>query len=235
MCALVKFGGGVAGMSGKSGGTVFARNKAGAYARNWVSPVNPNTTKQQAKRALFGGLVSDWKALTAAQQALWESASANYPYVNRLGETSYYSGQMLFMKLNSNLNAVGATNLTVPTVPTTFTTTKIDTFTMELTASVLTTAEITLTADGIAAESFGIEITSEISGGITKPAKGLFRQVFINADGSTASTMDFTTSYIALFGSPTLGSKIFARVFMISETTGQRLSLGQAEVRVTTV
>jgi hypothetical protein len=235
MCALIKFGGGVAAISGTIGGTTFARNKGGAYARNWVSPVNPNTTKQQDRRGLFASLVSDWKALTKAQQAQWESASPNYPYVNRLGETSYYSGQALFMKLNSNLNAVNSANLVIPVIPVTFSTIAVGTLLMQLTASVLTTGTLTISAVGTASESLAVEITGPVSGGITKPAKGLFRQVYVSNDASSGTTLTFTSEYIALFGSPAVGANIFVRIYMVNETSGQRRDIGQTSIAVTTL
>lgn len=235
MCALVKFGGGVAGISGKIGGTVFARNKSGAYARNWVSPINPNTTKQQAERSTFASLVSTWKGLTAANQTAWTDMAPQYPYQNRLGEQSEYSGQQLYMHLNRNLQVVNIALLVTPRVPGVFSSATVSTLEMELTANVLTTAEIVLTAAGLSTESVIVEITSSVSGGITKPAKGLFRQVLINGDASTGPTFDFVSEYIALYGNPLVGDKIFARAWMINEDTGQRMLLGQAEFLVTTV
>jgi len=232
MCALVKFGGGVSGMSGKLGGTVFARNKTGAYARNWVNPINPNTTSQQTVRANFADLISGWKDLSRADQQAWETMAPQYPYTNRLGEASEYSGQQLYNHLNMNLKVIGATILDAPLVPQTFSTTVVSTLTMTLTAGSLTTGDLVLSAVGVATESVIVEMTTWLSGGITKPAKGLFKQVLIEADASSSATIDVSTDYVTLFGEPELGAKIFARAYLINENTGQRLNLGQASAVV---
>lgn len=230
--ALVKFGGGVSQMSGKLGGTVFARNKGGAYARNFVKPINPNTTKQQDVRAEFALLVSSWKDLTKVQQQLWEDMAPQYPYSNRLGEASVRTGQGLYIHLNMNLQVVGATILTEPLVPETFSNTKVGSLALVLTAGALTTGNLVLTAIGASTESVIIEVTTSLSGGITKPAKGLFRQVQIETDASASATIDVKTAYIALFGSPQLNTNVFVRAFLVNENTGQRLNLGQSSTIV---
>lgn len=43
---------------GKLGGQVASKNRAGAYVRTKVTPVNPRTTQQQAIRTLFGSIAS---------------------------------------------------------------------------------------------------------------------------------------------------------------------------------
>ena len=229
MCALVKFGGGVAGMSGKLGGTVFARNKSGAYSRNWVNPINPNTTKQQTVRNQFANLISGWKNLSAADQQAWADMAPQYPYINRVGETSEYSGQQLYNHLNMNLQVVGTTPLTAPLVPQTFSNIRLITLDLQLTAGVLTTADVETDDNGAATEAVILEVTTSLSGGITKPAKGLFKQVLILADASTSAGMDITSEYQALYGDPELGAKVFIRGWLINKNTGQRLNLGQVE------
>ena len=224
---LVKFGGGVAGISGKVGGTVYSRNNAGAIARNWVNPVFPNTAKQQAVNSQLAILVSAWKALTPAQQQAWEDMAPQYPYTNRVGESSQYTGQQLYMHLNMNLIIVGATQLVIPAVPGTFTNVRLTSLTMTRAAGVLTVAEVEMNVVGDATESVIIEVTPMISTGITKPAKGYFKQVLISTNASSAETYEFPTEYTALFGVPAVGSRIYARAYFIKETTGQRLALGQ--------
>jgi len=233
MCALVKFGGGVSAMSGKLGGTVFARNKTGAYSRNWVKPINANTTKQQTVRNEFANLIARWKDLTEAQQTAWEDMAPQYPYTNRLGESSEYTGQQLHNHLNMNLQVIGGTLLDSPLVPATFSSTRITGFTITTLAGVLDSADVTLQAVGVATESIIVEVTTSLSGGITKPARGLFKQVEIFDDASSGTTLDIQSSYDTLYGDPELGAKVFVRAWLVNENTGQRMSLGQAGATVT--
>jgi len=230
---LIKFSAVVGAASGKIGGNVFARNASGAYVRTFTMPINPNTTKQQGVRTDFADLISSWKSLTAAKQQAWEDMAPQYPYTNRLGESSQYTGQQLYNHLNMNLKTVGATILDTPLVPETFSTTSLTSLTMVDTAGVLTTADVLLSAVGAATESVIINVTTSMSGGITKPAKGAFKQVTIVADASVSATLDIIVPYQTLYGDPQLGTNVFTRVFLINTNTGQRLNLGQALATVT--
>lgn len=60
-------------LSGKMGGIVFSRNKAGAYIRQYVIPPDPNTLAQQNARASFGSAAASWHNLTNAQKMQWQS------------------------------------------------------------------------------------------------------------------------------------------------------------------
>ena len=100
--ALVKFGGGITGMSGSIGGTTFARNRYGSYARNRTKPVNPNTALQQNVRAAMAFLTSYWsQTLTAVQRTAWNLYGSNVNMLNRLGETIQLSGFNHFIRSNA--------------------------------------------------------------------------------------------------------------------------------------
>lgn len=99
--ALIKFGAGIVGMAGKIAGTVFARNRSGAYARAWAKPVNPRTDRQNAIRALTGILAGLWAALSAAQRAAWNLYANGVTVTNRLGESMKLSGYNMFCRSNA--------------------------------------------------------------------------------------------------------------------------------------
>jgi hypothetical protein len=231
--AKIKFSAVVSDARGKIGGNVFARNASGAYIRSFAMPVNPNTAKQQAVRTSFANLISSWKSISAVKQQLWEDMTPQYPYNNSLGEASKYTGQQLYNHLNMNLKTANATVLEVPLVPQTFTNTSVVSVEMVLTAGVLTTGEVAVVTAGSATETVIVEVTTSLSGGITKPAKGLFRKVLVQDAAAAGSDIEFLAEYIALYGSPELGAKVFCRVFLINDNTGQRVNLGQAVTIVT--
>jgi hypothetical protein len=115
---------------GSIGGTVFARNRGGAYARARTVGVNPSTTRQTSVRSLLADLAQYWSnTLTAAQRSAWNLYAANVPLINSLGEARNVSGQNMFVRTNSlvldtggTLLAAAPTNFTVgPTVTPTFT------------------------------------------------------------------------------------------------------------------
>ena len=100
--ALIKFGGGIVGMSGSIAGTTFARNRYGSYARSRTKPINPNTGRQQAVRAAIAFLTVRWSAtLTGLQRAAWNLYADNVNMKNRLGETVNLSGFNHYIRSNA--------------------------------------------------------------------------------------------------------------------------------------
>lgn len=107
--ALIKFGGGIAEMRGSIAGTVFSRNKAGAYARNRVTPVNPQSDLQTSVRSTMAALAVVWNStLSDANRAAWEVYAASVAMTNRLGETMYLSGYNHFIRSAMTLVTTGS-------------------------------------------------------------------------------------------------------------------------------
>lgn len=101
---LVLFGLGVSKISGKVGGSVFARNRTGNYVRNWAKPVNPNTDRQVLVRSILAALVQDWKdTLTSSERYQWQVYADNVVMKNRLGEDMHLSGFNQFIRSNMAL------------------------------------------------------------------------------------------------------------------------------------
>jgi len=108
--ALVKFGGGIVQMLGSLGGTVFARNSSGNYARAKTMPVNPDTIYQQNARSAITVLVERWReTLTDAQRAAWATYAAAVAMTNRLGEVIHLSGFNHYVRSNALLAQDGQT------------------------------------------------------------------------------------------------------------------------------
>lgn len=118
--ALVLYGFGVAQMSGKLGGSVFARNPSGNYVRNHTIPVNPDTALQQRARAALALLTERWnEVLSVAQRTAWNLYGSSVAMLNRLGATIYLSGFNHYIRSNSFLAQYGLT--LIDAGPTTFT------------------------------------------------------------------------------------------------------------------
>lgn len=100
--ALVKYGAGIVQMSGSIAGDVHARNRSGNYIRPRTKPVNPNTARQQAVRAVLAYLTEYWaETLTGVQRAAWNLYASNVNMLNRLGETIHLTGFNHFIRSNS--------------------------------------------------------------------------------------------------------------------------------------
>lgn len=99
---LVKYGAGIIQISGSIAGTVHARNRFGNYIRPRTKPVNPNSTRQAAIRALLSYLAEYWHdTLTAVQRGNWDAYAAAVTWTNRLGEAVHLTGFNMFCRANS--------------------------------------------------------------------------------------------------------------------------------------
>lgn len=88
-------------LSGSIGGNVFAHNQGGKYVRVRSVPTNPNTTEQQAVKALMDNLNQTWKVtLVQAQRDGWANYAANTPVVDSLGEQRFLSGRAWYLGTN---------------------------------------------------------------------------------------------------------------------------------------
>jgi hypothetical protein len=117
--AKIALGGGVAAISGKSGGTVFARNKGGAYMRNFVKPTNPSTVYQEEARDRLTQYSNEWRTMTDAQRESWNAWASEHPVLDRLGAAKTLTGAQAYTKINTNrdLASDATTNSTVPSEP----------------------------------------------------------------------------------------------------------------------
>ena len=220
--AIVKLSALVSDIRGKVGGNVFARNKGGAYVRNYTKPTNPSTLKQQGVRLLFAALASAWRGLTSGQRTSWNEATPNYPFQDKLGQTKYYTGEQLYMKLNSNLNAIGQTLLNVPAVPVEFPTMAPVSASGDISdTEILYELDINGAAVIPAGFNLIVEGTAPISAGISAPQRGLFKQVAVLAAAADTSTNDLYAGYAAVFGAPVANDFIYLRARLVALASGE--------------
>ena len=106
--ALVKFGAGITQMSGSIGGTTFARNRSGNYARARTKPVNPRSALQALVKAAISLMTVRWaETLSGAQRIAWNLYASNVGSKNKLGETINLSGFNHYIRSNSLLSRSG--------------------------------------------------------------------------------------------------------------------------------
>lgn len=213
----IKFGAMVVAGSGKLGGHVAARNKAGAYFRTKVTPVNPNTGYQAAARSRLSTLSQAWRGLTADQRAAWNGAVGDYSSTDIFGDLKNPSGFNLYQKLNNNLVNIGETALLLPPTPQ-----DVHNFTDVTLAVVAGTPLVTATfSPAIAAtEKVKVFSTSPMSPGISF-VKSEFRQIGV-IDSTDTSPLDLTTMYVAKYGAAgSAGQKIFIKLVPVSVASGQ--------------
>lgn len=88
-------------LSGKLGGNVFARNKAGAYIRQYVIPVDPNSQAQSNARESFGAASSAYHSLTSTQKNQWQNFATNLYLPKNGANTGQFSGFNAFTSLRN--------------------------------------------------------------------------------------------------------------------------------------
>lgn len=97
---------------GKLGGSVFSKNRAGAYIRAYTVPVNPRTPAQDRARARFGAASALYHSLAAAVKAQW-GAFAETVFSPKIGvNVGQFSGFNAYTSLRAiveNGNSINQT------------------------------------------------------------------------------------------------------------------------------
>lgn len=219
--ALIRFSNLVNDIRGAAGGNVFARNRSGAYVRNRTTPLNPQSTGQMAARAAFGGLSQMWRTLTEAQRQAWADAAPEYPYLNKLGESRTYSGEQLYMKLNRNLQAAGASLIEAPLNPAGVD--AVNALTMDVDVNGLAVnLSGSLTSDD-ATSVIVIQASAPVSAGKSTIPRSGFKNIATATEAEIVAEADYGTEYAAVFGSfaGQEGAKVFFRLYAVNTETGQ--------------
>lgn len=215
--AKVKFGFGVADVRNKINGSVFARNRGGAYVRTKVTPLNPQSIAQVGARNLLTSLAQDFRSLTQEQITAWNEATNQWQTTDIFGDSVSPTGLALYVRLNANITNAGGTLLTSPPAP--------------LGAAALT--ELTLTASVTgnvydldflpaavpADHTMYIESTAMLSPGISN-ANSRFRFIGVAA-AAAASPIDAFSFQTSKFGSLVAGQKAHVRAKFINKLTGE--------------
>lgn len=215
--AKIKLTAMVAEIRGKLNGTVFSRNSSGAYVRNKVTPVNPNTSFQSNVRADFTTVAQSWRDLTGAERDAWNQGVVAFSHTDVFGDNVPLSGFNLHQSLNLNLLAVGQSVITAPPLPG-----AVFNFTSASLAADFTLQTMTVTyAPAIpAGTSVLVKSTAPLSAGKSF-VKSELRQIdiILTAD---ASPFSIETEYIAKFGAVgAVGSKVFMELRAVDDTSGQ--------------
>jgi len=107
--AIVRYGLIVTGIRGSVGGSTYSANKSGPYVKAWAPAINPRTPFQSNERRILSWVASEWRNITPAQRAGWNTWAALAPQeqTNTLGEAYYLSGFQWFVKLNIRLELMG--------------------------------------------------------------------------------------------------------------------------------
>lgn len=214
---LIKFGSIVVNGRGKLGGHVYSKNRGGAYVRTLQTPSNPRTSFQQSGRAVFTQLTQGWSSLTDSQRNGWNIGTENFTRTDVFGDTRKLSGKGLYISLNKELILVGKQTIDdCPSPGPIVVPSEIDTV-VEI-ASTSIDPVISVEGGAINYDDVVITTTGKVSNGTTFITNKL---VVLDAGSSTSNDVGLYNNYIARFGEPVAGDKIFFGVYTVNDV-GQR-------------
>ena len=214
--AKIKLSALVSEMRGKLNGSVFSKNRGGAYLRTKVTPVNPQSISQGNVRATLTALSQAWRALTEAERLAWAGAVSSFTGTDIFGDIKTPSGINLYIKLNLNLANIGEAPINTP--PLAGSVGYFSALSLAADASASTIAATFTDVDVTAGMTVVVEATANISAGKSF-VKSEFRKIGTFVGGS-ASPQAIGAMYVAKFGAMTAGKKLFVRFKCIDNVTG---------------
>lgn len=211
----------MADMRGKVNGTVFSKNKGGAYARTKVTPTNGRTLAQTLVRQSLASFSAGWRGLTGAQREGWNSGAINFPRTDVFGNVKILSGLQLFVSLNQNLNTIISGSLDNVPAPQPVLPFSADSVAVGGVSSVF---EVVFTwSDTMTPGSWDIVImaTAPMSPGISFFTNRL--RVLGAYDSQTAmpTAVVLGAAYLAKYGHPAVGSRVGFSFYLINQISGQ--------------
>lgn len=217
----IKYSALVSDVRNKLNGSVLSKNRYGNYIRNKTTPVNPQTTAQQNARAQLAANAQAWAGLTESQRLSWAALAATLPFTDIFGDSKILAANSLYVKLNGNLNKIGEAAVSQApekvSVPAVF----LTAITATQSAGAITALDVTIDPAVVPADfSVAVYATPGIPAG-RNFVKNQYR--FLGAaPAPVAGVIDLEPLWNARFGSVVAGQRIFVRMALISEDSGQQ-------------
>lgn len=199
--------------------STYSRNKGKAVMRNRVTPINRRSTNQTQRRQQLASYSSQWRGLTEAQRAGWNSAAQNFPQSDNLGQTIFLSGEQLYVRFNLNLQLIGGTPIDDAPAPSSFAVLAIGAIVLEDDDTMTIAFTPTPVPTGF---ELVIRATAPVSAGRSFVSQSQFRFI-MSEPAAGASPVDISAAYIAVHGSlaNAVGQKVFVEMFLVDSATGQ--------------
>ena len=190
--------------SGKCGNIVTYRSRYGNCQRALVVPANTPSPARQQRRGAFGGFARAWgRVLTQAQREVWNVAGPTVQSKTRLG-SGPLTGQQLFQGLNSARSCIGRRDLLLlPTAQVVFGPSPVGQL---IARNGEDGVRLLLSVTGPVAEDIMVFGQAPCSAGRSKRRNVAYLGLLpASQDGMS----DITDIYIARYGEPRAGEKVF--------------------------
>lgn len=189
--------------SGSLRGDTHSRNRYGQYVRNRAIPVNPATGNQGTTRARLADAAANYRELSDAQRAGWETLGLSMSRTDSLGQTYTLTGLQAYVSVNSLKAAAGDAQINDAPALVTPEALLTSTITLEDTP----TFSIAYTTTPLAASTRLFTFASpQRSAG--RSFESDYRLIAVSA-AAAASPANVLAAYTARFGVPVLGNRVF--------------------------
>jgi hypothetical protein len=191
--------------SGKVGTTVNVKTRYGQIQRQYVMPKDPKTLPQIKIRSNMGRVAARWRVLTEEQRGAWMLGAQDAYSQSRLGRSAPLTGCQFFIKINCARAALGLDQLVLPPQLPQFGPNPV--------------GELTITNDhGTIALKLSVPSSPAqytVLLGAAPCSQGRYSARHFNILGflpdPVGDMSDITERYVARYGVPPVGSRIFIR------------------------
>jgi len=212
----IRYGPVVGAMSGSLGNTTASRGRGGPYLRIRSMPTKVVSEYTTVVRNIMAACSQAWGALTAEQQAAWNTWCQTHTITDSLGDERTLFGAQGYTQLNARILLAGDTPITLP--PTAAAPAPLTLFTAAP-ADGAGTCVMTFTPTPLAAsERLWLKAAVVINPGVNY-VKNLYKTVHIGAL-TTASLTDCEVDLQARFGSMIEGQICHFQAQVYESTTG---------------
>lgn len=202
-------------LSGSIADNTYSRNSSGAYVRQKVSPVQPQTPRQTVVREFMTGLSKSWGTdLTPEQRAGWAQLAKSNPVRDVFGDNITLSGIALFIKCNAPLRTVDSSVIYDPPVNLVVRPIALAELAQINTAS--TSLTVTFDPALTATEAIYLKVAPNVAPGISFVTN--LMKFGGSGWGDTLSTVEI--DFPAEFPAPILGSNYHVRVMRLNAANG---------------
>ncbi len=192
--------------SGKCGGRVFYRLRRSQCWRKHVIPQNPRTAAQRRARKDFGLVSTAWsELLTETQRQAWVARGARVRSYPRLGQSGWLTGHMHFEGINTARARIGRGLLLWPPEPVVFGPNPVEDLIIRYEQGRM---RLKLKVSGLVTEDIMVFGQPPCRAGWRKWRHGAYLGLLPAPENGES---DVTEMYLAKYGEPTPGQKVFIR------------------------
>jgi hypothetical protein len=191
--------------TGKVGTTVNVNTRYGQIQRQYIKPKDPKTPAQMTVRSNLARVSSRWRAITEEQRQAWTAGGRDAQTRRRLGRSSFLTGCQFFIKINCARAAIGLEQLTDPP--------QLPEFPENPVGELSITNSRGTIALKLSVPSAPAEYTLVLGAAPCSAGRSSARHfVFLGfLPDSTRGVSEITDLYVARFGVPPVGTKVFIR------------------------